>query len=138
MKKTEQTIGMIRYRPTILESMKISYIAEVFGLNNCNVLRELMTGHWTLDELHAIAHKTSPEYYGFTLPYLKKAFDPVKSIDAIVKDGVDLGDFEQLSENDQFNDVRDDYYDDIIDKYYSTSLRNEKQYTIFDESNGDS
>lgn len=71
----------------MLESMKISYIGGVFDLNSCAVLRELMTGHWTLDELHAIARKTSPNHMGATLPYLKKAYDTNKSIDAIVIDG---------------------------------------------------
>ena len=49
MNKTELTIGMIGYRPTMLESMKISFIGEVFDLTNCAVMRELIYGHWTLD-----------------------------------------------------------------------------------------
>ena len=39
----------------------------------------------------------------------------------VSEDGFDLGYAEQLSENDQFEDLRDDYYDDLIDKYYGTS-----------------
>jgi protein-arginine kinase len=54
-----------------------------------------------------------------------------------IQDGIDLGDVEQCK-SDQFGDLRNEYYDDLIDKYYGTSLRNEKQYTIFDEVNGDS
>ena len=87
MKRNERKIGMIGYRPTILEKMRISYIGKIFDLNSCAVLRELLTGHWTLDELHTIARKTSPDLYGATLPYLKKVNAPGKSIDDIVRDG---------------------------------------------------
>lgn len=87
MNKTELTIGMIGYRPTMLESMKISFIGEVFDLTNCAVMRELIYGHWTLDELHALARRTNRDYKGLTLPYLKKAFDPGKSVEKILTDG---------------------------------------------------
>ena len=87
MKRNENRIGMIGYRPTILEKMKISYIGKIFDLNSCGVLRELLTGHLTLDELHALARKTSPDLYGVTLPYLKKVYAPGKGIDDIVRDG---------------------------------------------------
>ena len=101
MKKKEQIIGMIGYRPTVLESKKISHIAKVFDLNNCDVLRELMTGHWILDELYSIARKTSPGHNGFTLSYLKKAFDPMKSIDTNVKNGERLYVQDMLGINEQ-------------------------------------
>ena len=78
---------MIGYRPTKLESMKISYIGTIFELNNCAVIREILNQHWTLDELNSLAHKTSPNDYGATLPYLKKVYAPNKSIDDIVRDG---------------------------------------------------
>ena len=87
MKAIEQSIGMLGYRPTLLGSMKISYIVEVFGLNNCAVIREILRGHRTLDELHSLARKTSPDRHGVTLPYLAKAFAPNKSIEIIIKDG---------------------------------------------------
>jgi hypothetical protein len=86
MNKTELTIGMIGYRPTMLESMKISFIGEVFGLTNCAVMRELIYGHWTLDELHALARRTCRDHKGLTLPFLKKAFDPKKSVEKILRD----------------------------------------------------
>lgn len=44
---------------------------------------------------------------------------------------------EQLSEDDQFNDDRDNYYNDLIDKYYGTSIRNDKQYAIFNKTKDD-
>src|SRR5512145_206030 len=87
MTKKEQSIAMIGYRPSMLESMKISLIGEVFDLNSCAVLREIMTGHWTLDELHAIARKSNPVHMGAILPYLKEAYDMKKNADEIVKDG---------------------------------------------------
>jgi len=101
---------MIGYRPTVLESKKISHIARVFDLKNCSVLRELMTGRWTLDELFAIARKTSPGHYGFTLPYLKKTFDPAKSIDTIVKDGERLYVQDMLGrkEHDEWEFIKDE------------------------------
>jgi len=76
MNKTELTISIIGYRPTMLKSMKISFIGEVFDLTNCAVMRELIYGHWTLDELHALARKTNRDLDGITLPFLRKAFDP--------------------------------------------------------------
>ncbi len=99
MKRTEKTISMIGYRPTMLESMKISYISEIFGLNSCAVLRELLTGHWTLDELHALARKTSPNLHSTILTYLKKVYAPNKSIDDIVRDGERLHAKEMLGIN---------------------------------------
>jgi hypothetical protein len=87
MKTNEKSNGMIGFRPSLLESMKISYIGATFHLNRGEVLRELMNGEWTLDKLHAIAHKTSSEQHGATLPYLRKAYNPKKSINKIVKDG---------------------------------------------------
>ena len=97
MNKTELTIGMIGYRPTMLESMKISFIGEVFDLTNCAVMRELIYGHWTLDELHALARRTNRDYKGLTLPYLKKAFDPKKSVEKILIDGNRLYRYEILA-----------------------------------------
>jgi hypothetical protein len=90
MNKTKQTISMIGYRPTYLESMKIKYIGQVFDLTNCSVVREVMAGHWTLDELHSIARQVRPEQYGATLPYLRKTYDTKKSIDRIVREGNSL------------------------------------------------
>jgi hypothetical protein len=87
MKRNEKKIVMIGYRPTKLESMKISHIGKIFNLKSCGVIRELLTGHWTLDELNSLAHKTSPNDYGATLSYLKKVYAPNKSIDDIVRDG---------------------------------------------------
>lgn len=82
-----QKIGIIEYRPTMQESIMISNIGEVSDLNNCAVIREIMNGHWTLDELYSIARKTNPKQYGATLPYLKQAYDPKQSINKIVNDG---------------------------------------------------
>ena len=87
MKRTEQKIGMVGYRPTLLESMKINYIGAVFNLNNTAVLRELIYGHWTLDDLNAIAHKVDPEFSGSSLVYVRKAYNQNKSIDGVVKGG---------------------------------------------------
>jgi|GEM_PF-1265384 len=87
MKETEQKISMISFRPTLLESIKISFIGEAFDLNNCSVLRELLTGYWTLDDLYAIARNPNSEQYGAELPYLKSAYYPSKSIERIVKEG---------------------------------------------------
>jgi len=87
MKRNEKRIDMIGFRPSLLESLKIAYIGKIFDLNRCAVLRELLNGHWTLDELHALAHKTSPDIYGATLPYLKKVYAHGKGIDDIVRDG---------------------------------------------------
>ena len=96
MNKTELTIGMIGYRPTMLESMKISFIGEAFDLTNCAVMRELIYGHWTLDELHALARRTNRDYKGLPLPFLKRAFDPKKSVEKILKDGNRLYRFDIL------------------------------------------
>jgi hypothetical protein len=96
MKNNEQTIRMIGYRPTLLESMKISYISEVFDLNSCELLRELITWHWTLDELNAIAHKINPNQRSTILPYLKRVYSHKKSIEDIIKDGERLYSIEML------------------------------------------
>jgi len=90
MNKTELTIGMIGYRPTMLESMKITFIGEVFGLTYCAVMRELIYGHWTLDELHALARQTNRDLDGITLPFLRKAFDPGISTEKVINDGIRL------------------------------------------------
>ena len=87
MIRNEKEILMIGYRPTKLEWMKISYICKIFELNNCAVIREILNQHWTLDELNSLAHKTSPNNYGATLPYLKKVYAQDKSIEDIVRDG---------------------------------------------------
>ncbi len=87
MNKAEQKISMIGYRPKLLESIKISFIGSVFELNNCAVMREILTEHWTLDELYAIAQNTTLENCGAVLPYLKSAYNPCKSIVRIVKEG---------------------------------------------------
>lgn len=86
MNKTQITIGMIGYRPTMRESIMISYIGEVFDLNNCAVIRELISGHLTIDDLYTIAGKTSPNQLRAILPYIKQVCDPRISIDSIVKE----------------------------------------------------
>jgi hypothetical protein len=48
--------------------------------------------------------------------------------------GYDLGDFGQLSENDQFVDLRDEYYDDLIDKHYGTSTSRNNMYINSDQN----
>jgi len=96
MNKTELTISMIGYRPTMLESMMISFIGEVYDLTHCAVMRELIYGHWTLEELHALARRTNRDYKGLTLHYLKKAFDPKKSVEKILLDGNRLYRYEIL------------------------------------------
>lgn len=55
--RTEQK--MIGYRPTLLEQMKINYIAVVFGLTACGVIRELMNSHYTIDQFHQMAKNKS-------------------------------------------------------------------------------
>lgn len=115
MKKSKKMIG---FRPTMLESKKITHIARVFDLNYCSVLRELMTGRWTLDELYAIARKTDPGHYGLTLPYLKKTYDPIKSIDTILKDGERLyvQDMLGIKEQDEWEFIKDKKTNKIIIK----------------------
>ena len=90
MKKDKQKIGMVGYRPNLLESMKINYIGEVFNLNNTTVLRELIYGHWTLDDMNAIAHKVDPEFSGSSLVYMLRAYNQNKSIDGIILGGKKL------------------------------------------------
>ncbi len=86
MNRTVPAKVMIGYRPTLLESMKIEVIGEVFKLTNCAVIRELLSGHWTLDELYAIARKIGETNGAQILLYLRKAYSTKKSVEKIVED----------------------------------------------------
>lgn len=90
MNKTELTIGRIGFRPTKTESAKMLYICKIYSMNRCDLVRLLLYGHWTLDELYTFLQKITPKNIYCPISYLGQVYDPDKSIDSILKEGEKL------------------------------------------------
>ena len=72
MNKTKSKIGRIGYTPTKMESDLIIDISNVFHLSYCDVLRLVLKGHWTLDEMNTFAHNVRPKDIHCTYSLLAK------------------------------------------------------------------
>ena len=84
MNNQDQLSSIIGFRPSLPESMKITYIGLKFELNKTEVIRELLTGQWTLNELYSIATKINSREGPFMLSYIKAVYTPSMSVEDVV------------------------------------------------------
>jgi len=84
MNQQDQISSIIGFRPSLPESMKITFIGLKFELNKTEVIRELITGQWTLNELYSIATKINTREGPFMLPYIKAVHIPSMSVEDVV------------------------------------------------------
>lgn len=84
MNQEDQISVIIGFRPSLPESMKITFIGLKFKLSKSEVIRELLTGQWTLNELYLIATKINSREGPLMLPYIKAVFTPSMSVEDIV------------------------------------------------------
>ena len=84
MNNQDQLSSIIGFRPSLPESMKITFIGLKFELNKTEVIRELITGQWTLNELYSIATKINSREGPFMLSYIKAVYTPSMSVEDVV------------------------------------------------------
>ena len=84
MNQEDQISVIIGFRPSLPESMKITFIGLKFKLSKSEVIRELLTGQWTLNELYLFATKINSREGPLMLPYIKAVFTPSMSVEDIV------------------------------------------------------
>ena len=84
MNQQDQISSIIGFRPSLPESMKITFIGLKFKLSKSEVIRELLTGQWTLNELYSITTKINSREGPLMLPYIKAVFTPSMSVEDIV------------------------------------------------------
>lgn len=84
MNNQDQLSSIIGFRPSLPESMKITFIGLKFELNQTEVIRELITGQWTLNELYSIATKINSREGPFMLSYIKAVYTPSMSVEDVV------------------------------------------------------
>jgi len=84
MNQQEQISSIIGFKPSLPESMKITFIGLKFKLNKSEVIRELLTGQWTLNELYSITTKINSREGPLMLPYIKAVYTPSMSVEDIV------------------------------------------------------
>lgn len=90
MNQQDHISSIIGFRPSLAESLKITYIGKKFKLNKSEVIRELITGQWTLNELYTIATKINSREGPFILPYIKAVYAPTMTIEDIVSNSYKL------------------------------------------------
>ncbi len=84
MNQEDQISVIIGFRPSLPESMKITFIGLKFKLSKSEVIRELLTGQWTLNELYSITTRINSREGPFMLPYIKAVYTPSMSVEDIV------------------------------------------------------
>ena len=84
MNQQDQISSIIGFRPSLPESMKITFIGLKFKLSKSEVIRELLTGQWTLNELYSIATKIISREGQSMLPYIKAVYTPSTNVDDVV------------------------------------------------------
>ena len=104
MNQKDQIISIIGFQPSLPESMKIKYIGLKFELSKSEVITELITGQWTLNELYIIATKINSREGPIMLPYIKAVYTPLMTIEDIVNNSYKLYadeilDFKSLEES---------------------------------------
>ena len=90
MNQNDQISSIIGFRPSLPESMKITFIGLKFKLSKSEVVSELITGHWTLNELYSIATKINSREGPFMLSYIKAVYTPSMSVEDVVDGGYKL------------------------------------------------
>lgn len=86
MTEKEQSVHMIGFRPPLVEYLRITFVAYKFEFTKSAVVRELIDGNWTLNELYNIARKTNPGKCQGLYPYIKATYCPTKSAEDILQD----------------------------------------------------
>jgi hypothetical protein len=84
MNQQDQISSIIGFRPSLSESMKITFIGLKFELSKSEVIRELITGQWTLNALYSIATKINSREGQSMLPYIKAVYTPSMNVDDVV------------------------------------------------------
>ena len=84
MNQNDQLSSIIGFRPSLPESMKITFIGLKFKLSKSEVIRELLTGQWTLNELYSIATKINSREGPLMLPYIKAVYSPSMSVKDVI------------------------------------------------------
>ena len=84
MNQEDQISVIIGFRPSLPESMKITFIGLKFKLSKSEVIRELLTGQWTLNELYSITTRINSREGPFMLPYIKAVHIPSMSVEDVV------------------------------------------------------
>jgi hypothetical protein len=84
MNQQDQISSIIGFRPSLAESMKITFIGLKFELSKSEVIRELLTGQWTLNELYSIATRIKSREGPLMLPYIKAVYTPSMSVEDVV------------------------------------------------------
>lgn len=84
MNRQDQISSIIGFRPSLVESMKITFIGLKFELGKSEVIRELISGQWTLNELYSIATKINSREGPIMLSYIKAVCNPSMSVKDVV------------------------------------------------------
>ena len=84
MNQQDQISSIIGFRPSVPESMKIMFIGLKFEISKAEVIRELITGQWTLNDLYSIATKINSREGPFMLPYIKAVYIPSMKVEDVV------------------------------------------------------
>ncbi len=84
MNQQDQVSSIIGFKPSLPESMKIMLIGLKFEISKTEVIRELITGQWTLNELYSIATKINSREGPFMLPYIKAVYILSMSVEDVV------------------------------------------------------
>ena len=84
MNQQDQISSIIGFRPSLPESMKIKFIGIKFKLSKSEVIRELIIGQWTLNELYSIATKINSREGPFMLSCIKAVYTPSMSVEDVV------------------------------------------------------